>query len=62
MRNTSKSELQSSFRPSQQDTIEYISEILLEMRDLAAKHDLNTLELLLILAHREAALRARDGR
>jgi len=54
--------LQSSFGPSQQDTIEYISEILLEMRDLAAKHDLNTLELLLILAHREAALRARDGR
>jgi hypothetical protein len=45
---------------TQQQTVEYISEMLLSMRGLAAKHDLNTLEMLLTLAHREADLRAHD--
>jgi hypothetical protein len=48
--------------PSQQETTEYVAEMLLAMKELTSRHDLSTLEVLLTLAHREADLRAKDGR
>ena len=62
MQNISKLRLCSDRVPSQQETTEYIAEMLLAMKELTSKHDLSTLELLLTLAHREADLRAQDGR
>ena len=61
MQNISKLRLCSDRVPSQQETTEYIAEMLLAMKELTSKHDLSTLELLLTLAHREADMRAQDG-
>lgn len=62
MQNISKLRLCSDRVPSRQETIEYVAEMLLAMKEIASKHDLSTLELLLTLAHREADLRVQDGR
>jgi len=61
VQNISKLRLCSDRVPSQQETTEYIAEMLLAMKELTSKHDLSTLELLLTLAHREADMRAQDG-
>ena len=62
MHNVSKIKFNSDVVQHQQQTTEYISEMLLSMRSLALKHDLSALAFLLSLAHREAHLRANDGR
>ena len=62
MQNISRLKVPCRDLPSQQETAEYISEMLLEMKGLAAKTDLTVLAVLLALAHHEADFRAKDGR
>lgn len=45
---------------TKKDQLEYVADLLLEMRDMARRHKLATLTGILDLAHTEARLRAKD--
>lgn len=48
------------FSKSKKDKLEYISDLLLELKEMARESNLSTLEGLLDLARTEARLRSRD--
>lgn len=45
---------------SLQDQLEYMADMLIEMREMARKSNLKTLVAILDMAHAEACLRAKD--
>ncbi len=46
--------------PSLQDQLEYMADMLVELKEMARKRNLETLVAILDMAHAEACLRAKD--
>ncbi|MCC7250920.1 hypothetical protein [Hyphomicrobium sp.] len=58
--NTQESQVPVGTSQSEIDQIEYIADLVLELRELARKYNLSTLAGILDLAHAEARQRAKD--